>query len=633
MSNAAVNLKNLLSQETFINEDIFPSSFINLLSSLCDMINEQNQIITTLSEKSNDFATKTEVNDNISLCKSIKEELEVNISTVKTKLLDNIDSNRAFQATRINDIEKKFKGFDESVQEIVNSNLETFKLSLDQTDASTKELKNEVATLASSSKAIQGSLTQLRSLIPQNPESRLSYFSKKIDQVENTQRNLIKELKDKNDSLKDDIKELRRDNEEMKIELHNTILELEAKAKRMPSTYEGEDCQPRIVNGEVDISPLIRGIYRDSKRLDGFSEVISMTRMEVEDVVNSLIELQEKIQQFNTVTHDLSLENGRLQGIISDKTNFLQSSVISIESQIGEIWTVMLQISDSNNHFASNVSTTIQQIQSILTTITNRPIPILNDLTDVMLEIHGIHESIFEKRTQFEGDREQYRNLPGGGENQKAVPDIKVRLMQRRMKPLQDALDFSDDNINDKVKAAVASSKKQINDAIVQKSFEDIRDQIKEIVSDNEYMTQQIEKLMKVTKENLDLKVDATSLERMISKIHSILGHMTKRIDGIEEKERTMIEAALKSKRKAQDPNAPTMKFQKKTSTSATFDKTIPSMTVPSEVPPLKIGNARPMSSYAARIQGDQLSNKSSSRTKSSQKLASDFIVKRSVKL
>lgn len=631
MSNAAVNLKNLLSQESFINDDIFPSSFISLLSSLCDMINEQNQIIITLLEKSNNFATKTDVNENMTLLKSFKEEMEVNISTAKKNLQDNIDSNRAFQATRINDIEKKFKGFDETVKEIVNENLDTFQQSLSQTENSTKELKNEISTLTSSSKSTQSMITQLRALIPQNPESRLNHFSKRIDQIESSQKSFIKELKGKNDSFKDELKELHRDNEEMKIELHETILELEAKAKRMPSTYEGDDNQPKIVNGEVDISPLIRGIYRDSKRLDGFSEVISMTRMEVEDVVNSLIELQEKIQQFNTVTHDLALENGKLQGIISDKTRFLQSSIISLEGQIGEIWTSMLQISDSSNHFGSNISTTTQQIQSIFSTISNRPIPILNDLTDVMLECHGLHESIFEKRTQFEGEREQYRNLPGGDETQKAVPDIKVRLIQRRMKPLQDTIDISDDDMSEKVKQAQSASGKKINDALIQKSFDDLRDQINVITGDNQYMAQQIEKLMKVTKEKLDVKVDAQTLERMLNKIHMILGHMSKRIDGIEEKEKSMIEA-FKSRRKAQDPNAPSIKFKKNINPTASIDRSFPSMSVPSEVPPLKIGNAKPMSSLAARVQGDQISIKSSTRTKSSQKLASDFLVNHSIK-
>lgn len=633
MSNAAINLKNLLSQESFINDDIFPSSFINLLSNLCDMINEQNQIIITLSEKTNNFATKSDVNDNMTLLKSFKEEMDTSISSATTKLQDNIDSNRAFQATRINDLEKKFKGYDEIVHEIVNSHLDTFQQSLTQTELSTKELKSEISTLTLSSKSTQSTLTQIRSLIPQNPESRLNHFSKRIDQIENSQKTFMKELKGKNESFKDELKELHRDNEEMKIELHETILELEAKAKRMPSTYEGDDNQPKIVNGEVDISPLIRGIYRDSKRLDGFSEIISMTRMEVEDVVNSLIELQEKIQQFNTVTHDMALENGKLQGIISDKTRFLQSSLISLEGQIGEIWTMLLQISDSSNHFASNVSTTTQQIQSIFSTISNRPIPILNDLTDVMLECHGLHESIFEKRTQFEGEREQFRKLPGGDETQKAVPDIKVRKIQRRMKSLQQTLDIQDDDINEKVKAAVSTSGKQINDVLFQKSLDDLKDQIRAILGDNEYMAQQIEQLMKVTKEKLELKVDAPTLERMLNKIHMILGHLSKRIDSVEEKEKSMIEAALKSKRKAQDPNAPSMKFQKKMNSTTPIDRSFPSMSVPSEVPPLKIGNARPVtSSLASRIQGDQIVSKSSTRTKSSQKLASDFLVNRSVK-
>ena len=630
MSNAALNLKNLLSQDTFINEDIFPSSFISLLSSLCDMINDQDQVINALSEKSNEFATKSDINDNINLFKSIRNEIEDNISAVKNNLQNDIDTSRAFQATRINEIEKKFKSVDDTVHEAVNLNLESFKQSLEQVDFTSKEMKNEIASLQSSSRATSSLVTQLRSLIPQNPESRLNHFSKKIDQVENSQRNMLKELKANNEDLKDEIKELRRDNEDMKMELHNTILELEAKAKRMPSTYEGEHNQPKIVNGEVDISPLIRGIYRDSKRLDGFNEVISMTRMEVEDVVNSLIELQEKIQQFNTVTHDLSLENGHLQGIMNDKTNFLHSSIASLERQIGELWTITLQISDSSNHFASNVSNTTQQVQSILSTLSNRPIPILNDLTDVMLEVHGLHDSIFEKRTQFEGEREQFRKLPGGGETLKTVPDIKVRPMLRRMKPLQETLDSSYEETNQKAEKSMTTAGKQMNEALFQKSIEELKDTINEIISDNDYMAQQIEKLMKTTKENLELKVDNQTLERMLNKIHMIIGHITKRIDTVEDKENTMIEA-MKLKRKVQDPNAPSAKFKKKISSTTVMDRTFPSMTVPSEVPPLKIGNAKPISSLAARIQGDHI-NKTPSRPKSSQKLASDFIINQSVK-
>lgn len=631
MSNAAINLKNLLSQETFLeNNESMSKSFIFLLSSLCDMINDQNKIIQKFTDDSQ-FATKNDFKENEKFIKSVKEEIEASIKSVHNNLQSDLDSNRAFQATRMNDFDKQFKSIDQTIHDAINSQFDPLQQALAEKDLVISDLQSQINSLMLTSKSTNDSITQLRSIIPPNPETRLMHFNKKIDILENSQKYAIKELKDKNESLLEQIKELHRDDEEMRVELHNTILEIEAKAKAMPTTYQGDDNQPKIVNGQVDISPLIRGIYRDSRRLDGFNEMISMTRMETEDVVNSMIELQEKMNSFNHVTHDLAMEDDRIRAMTTERIRFIQASISDLEKQVGEIWTFMLQVADNNNHVASNVSNVIEQIQSILTSLSTRPLPILNDFTDVALECHALHEAVFEKRTQFEGDREQFRKIPIDRDPHNEIPEVKVPIMQRRVKPVLDTIELPYEDLRDRAK----TPSQQIGDAFVQRSLEELRVTMNEVLRDNEYMAQQFENLMKTMRENLDLKVDTPTIERMINKIHLLIGRLSKRVETVEESEKHIIDL-LKNAKKRPDPNGPSLKVKKRiqapTSSSLSFEKKIPNMTVPTEVPPIKIGSI--MKPGTALIKDnkpkrptDSSSTKSIDRPKSSQKLVSDIVI------
>ncbi|OHT11157.1 hypothetical protein TRFO_01054 [Tritrichomonas foetus] len=624
MSNAALKLKNLIAQDTFSTGELFPVSFVVLLAEMCELVSENYNNIQTLTEKAANSATKAELGESMNYIKSIKTEMTESFNQYKGKITNDMDSYRTFQATRMADFDNKFKELNQTVETAVNTNLEPVKQILSQNELATNQLKSQLSTLTNSSKNTTDLLNSLRAAIPPNPESRLTHFSKRIDIIENSQRNAIKELKEKNEKLKLELAELHRDDQEIKVELHNTILEIEAKAKALPSTYKNEDDQPKIVNGEVDISPLIRGIFRDSRRLDGFNEMIAMTRMETEDIVNSMIDLQEKMQQFNHITHDLALDDGRNKAFCIERIRFLQASIVNLEKQIGDIWTLILQISENNNHITSNISNTFEQIQSILITISNRPLPLLNNLSDVMLECRTLHESIFEKRTQFEGEREKFHKLPTDNEPHKRIPEILVSKLQRRVKPVQDTVTLPYDDIRTKDRAVGQT----VGDALTQRSLEELRVKMNELLAENEEISQQFEYHRKATQEMLEIKVDAPTVERMIHKIHTMVGYLTKRVEIVEETEKSIIEAA-RNKRPIKDPNGPTMKTSKKGNDKKGNDKK-GTFTVPGDVPPLKLGNAgRPLSNFISDVQSKRVEKtplKYHERPKTAQKLVSDLI-------
>ena len=618
MNNAAHNLKNLLQQEDFKSGETLPTSFVILLSDFCDLIISHNDLLQTISDKMNESPTKSEVLQCMDYIKSVKEEMINTINEKSKKTEDDLNELKNNQEEKLDSFGKQFTDIDEIVKNTINSTLSPINDAIQENENELLQIRSQLAVLSSSANATNETITQIRSTIPPNPEARLNNFSKRMDLIETSMRNAVKEIKEKNAKIKGEIAVLHRDDQEIKVELHDTILEIEAKAKALPLTYQDEDNQPKIVNGEVDISPLIRGIYRDSKRLDGFNEMISMARLETEDVVNSIIDIQDKMQQFNHIVHDLAIDDGKIRTLFTERVRFLHSSIRNLEKQVEKIWTNIFHLSESNNHSSSNISNTFDQLQSILTSISNRPLPAINDLSDVLLECHAIHDTIFEEKNQFDGEREKFKKIPGDYDPYTPVPDLEIKKIHRRTKPIQDSvqLPYNDIKVNaDKQKQNRGSN------TINERTLEELRVKMNEVLLDNEALSDQFELHMKSTQEALEIKVDVPTMDRVINKVHDIISNLSKRLDKIENSEKNVLE--IQYKKSIKDPNGPTIK----TSPKSEIRPILTSTNI--EVPLLKVGNAaKPINHFIneIRIKNERTQPKLQERPKTSQRLASDRI-------
>jgi uncharacterized protein YoxC len=447
--------------------------------------------------------------------------------------------------------------------DFVMAALDSVHSQLKQGDLEIADLKSQVSMLEEATRSLTSVISDVRDSVPQNPEMQLNLLDRRLERLKDSQRQFQGEVQTHDEEVRREIERLKDKNEDLRIEMHNTILEIEAKAKAMPTTYADEDRQPKIVNGEVDISPLIRGIFRDSRRLDGFNELIATTRLECEDIVNAMLELQANMHKFNHNTHDLALEDGRIKTFCLERVGFLQSSIMGIDKQIRDIWSSMVQLAECCSHTASNASSAFAQLQTILNTLTTRQLPLMVDLSDLALECNALRETLFERRTQFEGERERFHHLPLDDSTvSRPIPDVRVKPLERRTVDTQNAIVLPYEDLQEKVK------QKQVTmhgDSMIQRSVGELRANFREIQGQIEFLNHQFGELAQETGHKLEKKVDDVTMERLFDKIHRMINDHARRIATLEAGATAEEIAAQEAKRKTpKDPNAPSLRVIRK---------------------------------------------------------------------
>jgi hypothetical protein len=556
-------MKELLEQDAYQNGDALPKRFSDLLSGLCDILADVSNRVHAFTEAVVDLASKGEVQDVAIKVQTSRSEIDQKISAAVAGLESKLQLSQSLEQTRLSDLDKKISTLDTKMEEKLAQAVDALREDVVKNELLSSELRTQIMALQSTSKLTSTTINEMRETIPANPENRLQTLGKRIDRVEQTQRQFSTDFRTKEDETRKEFERVMDKYEDVRIELHNTILELEAKAKAMPTTYAGEDDQPKIVNGEVDISPLIRGIFRDSRRLDGFNEIIATTRLECEDIVNAMLELQSNMQKFNHNTHDLALEDGRIKALCLEKVGFLQASILSVDKQIGDIWLIMHQLAESSSHIASNVSSGFDQLQTILNSLSTRPLPLLADLSDLALECNTLRENIFEKRTQCEGEREQFHRMPlDDSRVANTIPDIRVKPLQRRILETQNQIVLPYEDVQQRVKE---TRKHAPGDSLVQRSLEELRVQFNSLTSDMGILQVQFEELNRGTNHKLEKKVDDTMLDRVFNKIHRMLGEHTTRLSALESSEETARLAEQEARdRQPKDPNGPSVRVSRR---------------------------------------------------------------------
>lgn len=556
MTSPAVQLRTLLLHEYYQSGNALPKGFVEMLSLLCEEIERQRLEIIELRRNLDTFATKSDINDIQCSIEDMKTQSDLKFQTIGDELHSHAQTASDANTEKFTEVESQLNLMNETLKNAVQNQVEPLKKMFAGADIALQELKERVVTLTSSDEMNREAISKLKTNMPLNQEGRITQLSKRLEKLDEDVHKLESNANLKSEEMRQGLTKLRDADDEVRAEIRRGLVEMETRLRSMPTTYTEEDNQPKIVNGEVDIGPLIRGIYRDSKRLDGFNELIATTRLECEDLVNAMIDLQTNMQQFNHNTHDLAMEDMRIKQTLGDGMNFLQASVLDIDRYMGDIWNFMLHTMESCSHIGSNVAQGFNQIQLILGSLSTRPLPLITDLGDVCLEITALKDEIFEKRTQFDGDREKFRSMPHHDDGKaKMVKEIAIKRLQRRTVEQQRQISFPYDTPQPKAMSARGEGV----DPMLQRSVEDIRVRLNEISEDMLALQDQFKELNKDTAKMLNEKVSEAEMTRMFDKVHRSINSVVKRLDNMdEEKVLTARADEERQKKKPRDPNAPT---------------------------------------------------------------------------
>ncbi|KAK8865314.1 hypothetical protein M9Y10_010854 [Tritrichomonas musculus] len=343
----------------------------------------------------------------------------------------------------------------------------------------------------------------------------------KLSSIEENHHNFQNSVNGATQNIQSSIDQIIERSHDVETDLRLQIARITPEVIGLPTTFSKEDDQPIIIDNKLtDISPLVRGIYRDSRRIDGFDETISSLKIENENIVNAVATAQDNLQEFNRNLHDIGLSIIKYKTLQNERSRYFQSSDKSFESQIADIWSYISLVNDNLSHGLSTTMTAIDEIQSILTKMSSVPLPPIKNVSDVLLECKKNQEKLAERKTQFEGIREKFDHPPEDNNIDPIIGNLNV------------------DNIRDKSKYKVNSKfdslTNKFTETLLRVNVEDLRVKVNELTRERESINEKFEQLSRLTRQKIDDKVDGVTMERLFSKYQMLLDKISQKIESLE---------------------------------------------------------------------------------------------------
>lgn len=295
------------------------------------------------------------------------------------------------------------------------------------------------------------------------------------------------------------------------------------------SSLEMDDLQLKYVDGSVDISPLLRCLYRDSRRIDGFDELISQNKRDCAAVMESILKIQEYLTQFNHNFHDFSITDGKIISKLHSDGHFFHESMTNNDSFVEELYTICGKISEAMVRFVFVSTESFELIETILGRMTTRVLPPFPTLRDSQNETTSIRDEIRDKKALYNDGRRKFQNPPEPLIPPKVFKDAKVDVIEGRNMLKKDKIEFLSAEIGNYSR----TKDEQLVDAIHKLGYShaDMKSKIFELENKIEYFSN--ETLM------TDRTMDTQTTERLFSKFESLLEKLNKRVSNLENTPRT----------------------------------------------------------------------------------------------
>lgn len=397
----------------------------------------------------------------------------------------------------------------------------------------TTEFQLKTNSTLSSMKMI---LNDLENKTMQVVDQRIFNITNNSNEIINKKMSAIEELSHKNRSMiveterwvNDRLEIYDKKFDDINADLRSTIYEIQDKPVKYPSTFSNEDDRPQLVDGSIDISPLIRGIYRDSRRLDGFDELICSTRNECKEIVDSIISMQENLVQFNHNIHDLSLTDGKISKRITDSVNFFLDSFNNNDQHIIELYTLLSRITNAVHSSITVSMDAFEHVEAILSRLSSKILPSIPSLSECQLELFGLKEEAAERRSLYEADRTRFKMSPDSPMPSQVFKDVSVKRMQQKNKKsnFSSSLGLDDETLR--------FNRNMYDSTTMMMLLENVTTNVAEIKQKMQVYEQDLCDLQDSVVEKDKRAVDVDINERAFSRLEGIVSRLTNRVEKLE---------------------------------------------------------------------------------------------------
>jgi hypothetical protein len=186
----------------------------------------------------------------------------------------------------------------------------------------------------------------------------------------------------------------------------------------------------------------------------------------------------------------------------NERTHYFEHSIHALETQIKDILSVNEAFVRMLYHTVANTNHDIEKMQSFISQLTPRAFPALTALSEVLVEAPSLRGAIQEKKEQFEGSREPFKQAP------------KDRSQGKLWKE-RNWLDAG------KIRSHIGAgdAKKHFDAALLQMSVEVMREQLAELDRTVRQLGAGVANLAKESERKLEGKMGAVMMQTMFDSI------------------------------------------------------------------------------------------------------------------
>ena len=372
---------------------------------------------------------------------------------------------------------------------------------------SIRQLQTDFSQVSSNASQLSLVNETLRELIDYKVNNLKREYEDKLETLATTKNNEIEQLKQTNKELQKDLVEKHKQTQDMINKMNQTIIDIKKRANAIPETFMENAFDVVEVDGKVDIGPLVRGVYRDSRRIDGFNKIIAGIRLQSEDCVRGINSTQEQTRTLIHHCHDITKIEEKIVNVFDHKTDFLQKSIKNMETHIMTLFQFLYKLNDSINHTNANCSKSFDTLHSIFLQLTTRPFPLFGDFSDLVIENIQLKEMFDHSRGVFDVDREKFQKMP----------KFNIEIIDFETAE-QEAVKMRLDELKTESEKAPTA-----DENVLQESVEEIRMTMNKLKGQFDKMKEGFVMLNKEVSHKLETKADEESTQRIYEKMSDLL--------------------------------------------------------------------------------------------------------------
>jgi hypothetical protein len=294
--------------------------------------------------------------------------------------------------------------------------------------------------------------------------------------------------------------------------LKSEIKRIRSRAERAPEIAVTTDEVVFVDPHVTDISPLIRGLHRDSRRIDGLNEVICDLRREHESVLKAVADTDAIIEQNQHQLHGFGASLLKVKDMSLERTHFFQTSIASLENQVLDLCSVLSSVVGTLNALVSAAADDIDELQNRISELTRRPYRPIEHVSKLIHQSQVLRDSMLEKRAQFTQEREHLRLAPLDRSVDKILNEIRGNCKNEE---------------EYKFRLGDSASKRRMDAAELQLSVEDLRMGLNELRGTIAGVQENLTDLASHAEKRLERKVESATVQRVFDQIEAKLGPMS----------------------------------------------------------------------------------------------------------